>query len=347
VLGGACSRDRPAPAAAAVCPPRRNLPTCCVATAQGDGAALGAEQILGASQEELEGSVPLVLVGLVVMANSLRPDSTSVIQQLQAAQIRCAPPPHTHTRTCLPPRQQPPTSKACHLPPTRPPTRRCAMVTGDHLRTAISVAHQCGILPPNRPICLIDGAEHNSSEPAFKVRGSSSAPPTTAHRHPPTPALLWRALSATPARARGVTAPGAAGAAAGQRAQCGRHCERGRVQGRRAAQGAAGRLRGGGDGQGLQPHAGHAGPRCGAGARGVRRQLWAAAAVAASRPPPPRACWPAGAGWAGLGWKGPFSVRARGLLPTSSAGACAHTHLRLESAGDAPPPQPKKPACPS
>ena len=73
--------------------------------------ALTPDQILSAGQEELEGSVPLELVGLVVMANSLRPDSTYVIQQLQAAQIRCArlgggpgtrPPTKTRCSGCSP-----------------------------------------------------------------------------------------------------------------------------------------------------------------------------------------------------------------------------------------------------
>lgn len=31
------------------------------------------------------------------------------------------------------------------------------MVTGDHVRTAISVAHQCHILPSGRPVLLVDG----------------------------------------------------------------------------------------------------------------------------------------------------------------------------------------------
>jgi magnesium-transporting ATPase (P-type) len=44
------------------------------------------------------------------------------------------------------------------------------MVTGDHLRTAISVALQCSILPAKRPICLIDGADSSgSSEPGLLI----------------------------------------------------------------------------------------------------------------------------------------------------------------------------------
>lgn len=40
---------------------------------------------------------------------------------------------------------------------------RCAMVTGDHLRTAISVAHQCSMLPSGRPVLLLDGSSSSSS----------------------------------------------------------------------------------------------------------------------------------------------------------------------------------------
>lgn len=37
------------------------------------------------------------------------------------------------------------------------------MVTGDHVRTAISVAHQCNILPVGRPVLLVDGSSESSS----------------------------------------------------------------------------------------------------------------------------------------------------------------------------------------
>jgi hypothetical protein len=48
------------------------------------------------------------------------------------------------------------------------PQIRTAMVTGDHVRTAISVAHQCQILPVGRPVLLVDG-------PAAAGQPSSSA----------------------------------------------------------------------------------------------------------------------------------------------------------------------------
>eukprot|EP00878_Enallax_costatus_P028460 GHUV01030743.1.p1 GENE.GHUV01030743.1~~GHUV01030743.1.p1 ORF type:complete len:1032 (+),score=296.88 GHUV01030743.1:1466-4561(+) len=74
------------------------------------------------SQQQLEAAVPLELVGLAVLANPLRPDTSGAIQALQKAQIRTA------------------------------------MVTGDHVRTAVSVAHLCNILPVGRPVLLMDAA---------------------------------------------------------------------------------------------------------------------------------------------------------------------------------------------
>lgn len=74
------------------------------------------------SQQQLEAAVQLELTGLAVLANPLRPDTAGAIQALQKAQIRTA------------------------------------MVTGDHVRTAVSVAHQCNILPEGRPVLLMDAA---------------------------------------------------------------------------------------------------------------------------------------------------------------------------------------------
>ncbi len=90
-------------------------------------------QLPGLTQEELEAATPLTLVGLAVMANPLRPDSAGVITQLHKANIRCA------------------------------------MVTGDHVRTAISVAHQAGILPEGKAVCLVDGADASSTGPVFPL----------------------------------------------------------------------------------------------------------------------------------------------------------------------------------
>jgi hypothetical protein len=104
------------------------------------------------------------------MANSLRPDSAQVVLQLQAAQIRCAistfahglgpPSPQQASSCCNCPAASAAHGLWCDVPRL---ACRCAMVTGDHVRTAISVAHQCSILPASRPICLIDGVDGSSS----------------------------------------------------------------------------------------------------------------------------------------------------------------------------------------
>eukprot|EP00775_Hariotina_reticulata_P010483 gene10483-10642_t len=78
--------------------------------------------LLSYSQQHLEAAVPLELLGLAVLANPLRPDTAGAIDALQKAQVRTA------------------------------------MVTGDHVRTAISVAHQCNILPVGRPVLMMDAA---------------------------------------------------------------------------------------------------------------------------------------------------------------------------------------------
>ena len=66
----------------------------------------------------------LEFVGLALLANPTRTDSQEVILSLQAAHIRTA------------------------------------MVTGDHVHTAIAVARQCSLLPPNRQaaleVCALD-----------------------------------------------------------------------------------------------------------------------------------------------------------------------------------------------
>jgi hypothetical protein len=67
-------------------------------------------------QEEAEAAAPLQLLGLAAMENPLRDDSAEVILKLQTARIRCV------------------------------------MVTGDHVRTAISVAHHCRC--GRRPLAL-------------------------------------------------------------------------------------------------------------------------------------------------------------------------------------------------
>ncbi|GAB4820540.1 hypothetical protein N2152v2_007586 [Parachlorella kessleri] len=72
------------------------------------------------SQEELEQG--LRFVGLTLLVNALRPDTSAVIGQLHVAGIRTV------------------------------------MVTGDHARTGASVAAQCGMLCQNRAVCMVDTA---------------------------------------------------------------------------------------------------------------------------------------------------------------------------------------------
>ncbi|KAK9841669.1 hypothetical protein WJX74_009842 [Apatococcus lobatus] len=62
----------------------------------------------------------LDFVGLALLENPIRPESQGVITSMQAAQIRTA------------------------------------LVTGDHVHTAISVARQCGLLPSHRPTAVVD-----------------------------------------------------------------------------------------------------------------------------------------------------------------------------------------------
>ncbi|GFR50064.1 hypothetical protein Agub_g12206, partial [Astrephomene gubernaculifera] len=80
-------------------------------------------EVMRWTQAETEARGGLVLVGLAVMANPLRADTAEVVGRLQHASIRTV------------------------------------MVTGDHLRTAISVAHKCHIMPDQRPILLVDAAD--------------------------------------------------------------------------------------------------------------------------------------------------------------------------------------------
>ncbi|PRW55974.1 Ca-transporting ATPase [Chlorella sorokiniana] len=77
-------------------------------------------EVQGMSQEALEAG--LLFCGLAVMVNPLRGDTTAVIAQLQDADIRTV------------------------------------MVTGDHARTAVSVAHKCGMLCQNQPVAFADTA---------------------------------------------------------------------------------------------------------------------------------------------------------------------------------------------
>ncbi|KAL4457986.1 hypothetical protein ABPG75_012851 [Micractinium tetrahymenae] len=83
-------------------------------------AGLSEGEVQGMAQEELEAG--LQFCGLAVMVNPLRSDTTAIIAQLHDADIRTV------------------------------------MVTGDHARTAVSVAHNCGMLCQNRPVAFADTA---------------------------------------------------------------------------------------------------------------------------------------------------------------------------------------------
>lgn len=112
------------------------------AAAASTSAAPHGRQLLQCSQEEVERRVRLSLVGLAVMVNPLRPDSAQVIRKLQAAAIRTV------------------------------------MVTGDHVHTAISVAHLCGITPLGKPVLLVDGARpggHGAASASVQQLAEQSA----------------------------------------------------------------------------------------------------------------------------------------------------------------------------
>lgn len=88
---------------------------------------LAARQLIGATEEEVLSLTQddfekkdLQFIGFAVLINPLRPDSKSVIEQLHDADIRTI------------------------------------MVTGDHARTAVSIARQCGIVPPTPPVVFVD-----------------------------------------------------------------------------------------------------------------------------------------------------------------------------------------------
>ncbi|PSC67462.1 hypothetical protein C2E20_8853 [Micractinium conductrix] len=83
-------------------------------------AGLSEGEVQGMAQVELEAG--LAFCGLAVMVNPLRSDTATVIQALQDADIRTV------------------------------------MVTGDHARTAVSVALSCGMLCQNRPVAFADTA---------------------------------------------------------------------------------------------------------------------------------------------------------------------------------------------
>ncbi|KAG2500541.1 hypothetical protein HYH03_001317 [Edaphochlamys debaryana] len=139
-----------------------------LALAAGDAGGVPEAQLLGWTQAETEAGVRLQLVGLAVMANPLRGDTADTIAQLQYASIRTV------------------------------------MVTGDHLRTAVSVAHKCNILPTQRPILLIDAADA-----PVHTHAHALATPVA-----PAPVLIPGSPGPGPATPGGLAVPGPYGDAA-------------------------------------------------------------------------------------------------------------------------------------
>lgn len=78
------------------------------------------EAAMVASQEELEAGADFL--GLAIMVNNLKPGTIPAIHALNGANIRTI------------------------------------MITGDHVRTAVTMARQCGILPEREPVVIIDVA---------------------------------------------------------------------------------------------------------------------------------------------------------------------------------------------
>ncbi|CAH1775580.1 unnamed protein product [Owenia fusiformis] len=80
------------------------------------------------SRDKVE--VDLLFLGLIIMQNTLKPETTPVINQLNDANIRTV------------------------------------MVTGDNMLTAVSVARDCGMVPPGDKVVLVDAYPSDSGKPA-------------------------------------------------------------------------------------------------------------------------------------------------------------------------------------
>ena len=79
------------------------------------------------SREDVE--VGLTFLGLIVMENRLKPETTGIISQLRNANIRTV------------------------------------MVTGDNMLTALSVARDCGIVPLGQRVIVAHGIPSHSGQP--------------------------------------------------------------------------------------------------------------------------------------------------------------------------------------
>lgn len=85
-------------------------------------------------------------------------------------------------------------------------------MTGDHLRTAISVAHKCHILPEQRPILLVDAADapQPCASPPSEPNGPSAPSPASAQLSP-SDAHSFPMLMVQPSLSLKASGPGPAG----------------------------------------------------------------------------------------------------------------------------------------
>ncbi|UXI19428.1 aspartate aminotransferase [Sarcoptes scabiei] len=88
-------------------------------------------KIQRASREDLEKN--LTFLGLLVMGNMLKPETTNIIQTLIMANIRCV------------------------------------MVTGDNMLTALSVARECSMIQPSHKVILLDAHQESSDNEIPKL----------------------------------------------------------------------------------------------------------------------------------------------------------------------------------
>ena len=108
--------------------------------------ALASRPLTGVSESEVQAmgqdslEQGLSFLGFAVMVNPLRPDTAEVLAKLQEAGIRCV------------------------------------MCTGDHARTAVSMAQQCGMLCQNKPVLVVDTASSEGSVDAVALVAQVTTP---------------------------------------------------------------------------------------------------------------------------------------------------------------------------
>ncbi|XP_014255644.1 probable cation-transporting ATPase 13A3 isoform X2 [Cimex lectularius] len=95
------------------------------------------------SREEAESN--LILLGLVVMENRLKPQTSPVLHMLRDAQVRTI------------------------------------MVTGDNMLTALSVARDCEMVPPGQTVIMIHTTHHNHKPILYFTQSTGATTPDTTH----------------------------------------------------------------------------------------------------------------------------------------------------------------------